>query len=249
MALLHLEIEELAVGSAAYNALQVIRLYYNRLPEILNDVTRVNDPESRSRASGFFVDVLYKDDLQKQIDIILNALVDPLAAKECLLKNFLAQIAIKINAPHAIIDNKGDPANLVSIYQYYEDVVSILNDLFKGNVLIEAAVLYFEAMKVRDPAELSRQSSGKQLPPLSSMKWQGEWKRGLERLIDNFNTYLEWFVLGQYAKFAQGVEPFSFSAKHRVGFSGAPITFHPAIRTVMVSGAVSSAWESNSMAS
>ena len=74
MALLHLEIEELAVGSAAYNALQVIRLYYNRLPEILNDVTRVNDPESRSRASGFFVDVLYKDDLQKQIDIILNAL-------------------------------------------------------------------------------------------------------------------------------------------------------------------------------
>ena len=65
-------------------------------------------------------------------------------------------------------------------------------------------------MKVRDPAELSRQSSGKQLPPLSSMKWQGEWKRGLERLIDNFNTYLEWFVLGQYAKFAQGVEPFFF---------------------------------------
>src|SRR5262245_5584312 len=124
MKLLHLEVNEIVVGAAAYNAIQRIRLYYNRFPETTYVTTR--------RSISFYIDVLYTEKLQDHIDIIVNALTERLPTKDCLLRNILSQIAVKTQQSHAISESE-DKKHLFDGYQFYEEyVTAILVDLPQG---------------------------------------------------------------------------------------------------------------------
>jgi hypothetical protein len=197
MALLHLEINEVAVGSAAYSAIQAIRVAYGGFKTLMQNLPNLSRGDAR--AANFFNNVLHSEKLQDKIDTIFNALIYSVAGKACLLRNIVAQIGLK-----------GRGINLLRAYDLYEEyVTSIIIDLLKGNMVVESAVLYFEAV-----TQDSRLARPRPLP-FSTREWKDKWEAQLEDLIDNFNTNLEWFVLTRYTEEAKGINPFFLPADAR----------------------------------
>lgn len=197
MALVHLEIGEVAIGAAAYNAIQDIRVYYNDFTSRINNLPDIKKGDEQ--ATIFFGRVLQDAALHYKIDTICNALTESIAGKECLLRNIISQIAAK-----------AEGKSLLDCYKLYEQYVnSIMLDLLKGNLVVEAAVLYFEVL-ASDPT-LPKPKS----PPFNTAQWKSRWNAQLRKVLDNFNNHLEWFVLTRYAYAARGINPFFIPADAR----------------------------------
>lgn len=211
--LVRLDIAQLAVAAPTYKALQDIQIAYDQFRQYTNGLKDTD-------YSAFFSRVLTgSDNLPDGIARVFNALTSSVSGKPSLIENALQQI-----------EQEAPNSSLLACYYLYEQYInSILLDLGKGRIVIEAALVYFQAMEKYGKSPAERPTSG-----INLKNWRQRWETGMTGLLNHFNRQWDFYVLHRYAArpedpdlpdpsptCAQGINPFFFPDDARETFRSA----------------------------
>jgi hypothetical protein len=211
--LVRLDIAQLAVAAPTYKAIQDIQIAYEQFQR---DVKDLKDKD----CSAFFSQVLTgNDSLPNGIKRAFNALTNGLDGKPSLTQNTLQHI-----------EQEAPNSSLRACYHLYQEWInSILLDLGKGKVVIEAALVYFKAMEKHGKSPKERPAS-----EISLEKWHKDWNDNMTSLLNHYNNQWDLYVLNRYAARpedpdppdlsptrAQGINPFFFPDDARETFRSA----------------------------
>jgi hypothetical protein len=211
--LVRLDISQLAVAAPTYKALQDIQIAYDQFQQYVRDIKKTD-------RSAFFSQVLTgSDNLPKGIERAFNALTNGVSGKPSLMENALQQI-----------EQEAPNSSLWACYHLYQEYVnSILLDLGKGKVVIEAALVYFQAMEKYGKSPAERPAS-----KISLEDWHAQWNKAMASLLERYNKQWDLYVLNRYAARpedpqlpdlsptrAQGINPFFFPDDARETFRSA----------------------------